>query len=219
MSGLSSKKAWRELNQVLSRKGSHGIQAVQTPNGRLTDRQSIVDEFNRHFSSWSGISGSDNVNAEHHFTMLPVNSRFKFERVEEEEILELLGCLDLNKATGLDGISCRMLKTFAPAICRSLTSLFNYSLEMGQVASEWKLARVTPVPKGGCSEKVEDFRPVSVLSVVTKLLERVVHRQLYAYLHNHSILNVAQSGFGPGHTTQDVLVATVDDWRQFLDEG
>ena len=90
---------------------------------------------------------------------------------------------------------------------------------MGQVASEWKLARVMPVPKHGSSEKVEDFCPMSVLPVVAKLLEQVVHRQLYAYLHKHSILNVAQSGFGLGHTTQDVLVATVDDWRQALDEG
>ena len=127
--------------------------------------------------------------------------------------------MDLNKATGLDGISCRMLKMFAPAISDSLTALFNYSLEMGQVASEWKLARVMPVPKDCGSEKVDDFRPVSVLLVVAKLLELVVHRQLYAYLHKHSILNVAQSGFRPGHTTQDVLVATVDDWRQALDEG
>ena len=47
MSTLSSKKAWRELNQVLGHKGSNGIEAVQTPNGRLTDRQSIADEFNR----------------------------------------------------------------------------------------------------------------------------------------------------------------------------
>ena len=76
-----------------------------------------------------------------------------------------------------------------------------------------------PVPKGCGSEKVEDFCPMPVLLVVAKLLELVVHRQLYAYLHKHSILNVAQSGFKPGHTTQDVLVATVDDRRQALDEG
>ena len=114
MSGLSSKKAWRGLNQVLGHKGSNGIEAVQTPNGRLTDRQSIANEFNRYFSSWSGISGADNMNTDQHFTMLPVNSRFTFERVAEEEILELLGSLDLNKATGLDGISCKMLKMFAP---------------------------------------------------------------------------------------------------------
>jgi len=84
---------------------------------------------------------------------------------------------------------------FAPAISCSLTALFNFSLKTGQVASEWKLARAMPVPKDCGSEKVEDFRPVSVLPVVAKLLELVVQRQLYAYLYLHPILNVAQSGF------------------------
>ncbi len=91
--------------------------------------------------------------------------------------------MDLNKATGLDGISCKMLNMFAPTISHSRTALFNFSLETGQVASEWKLARVTPVPKDSGSEKVEDFCPMSVLPVVAKLLEQVVHWQLYAYLH------------------------------------
>ena len=54
MSGLSSKKARKELNQVLGLKGSNGIEADQIPNDRLTDHQSIADEFNRYFSSWSG---------------------------------------------------------------------------------------------------------------------------------------------------------------------
>ena len=77
---------------------------------------------------------------------------------------------------------------------------------------------MTPVPKEGSSENLDNFRLVSVLPVIAKILERVVHRQLYAYLQRHSILNVAQSGFRPHHTTQDVLVSTNDDWRQALDE-
>ena len=72
------------------------------------------------------------MDTDHNFTMLPVNSRYTFERVEDEEILELLGTLDLDKATGLDGISCKMLKMFAPTISHSLTALFSFSL----VASE-----------------------------------------------------------------------------------
>ena len=96
--------------------------------------------------------------------------------------------------------------------------MLNFSLEHGQVANDWKLARVTPASKEGSSENLANFRPVSVLPVITKILERVVHRQLYAYLQRHSILNAAQSGFRPHHTTQDVLVSTIDDWRQALDE-
>ena len=102
--------------------------------------------FNRCFSPWNGILESDNVNTEHHFTMLPVNSKvdLNLRGLKKKRFWSCyIGCLDVNKSTGLDGISCKMLKMFAPAISRSLTSLFNFSLETGQVASEWKLARVT----------------------------------------------------------------------------
>ena len=146
---------------------------------------------------------------------LTVNSRL---RIEEEEVLSLLKMLDVHKAVGLDLISARLLWKTAPAISRSLTSLFNYSLRSGCVASEWKIAIVIPIPKVSHSEEVSNFRPISVLTVVAKVLEKIVNRQLYTYLHMHSILRDAQSGFRPQHTTQDVLVSTIDDWRQALDK-
>ena len=98
-----------------------------------------------------------------------------------------------------------------------MTSLFNYSIGNGQIPREWKAARVTPIPKSGNSEEISNYRPVSVLPVVGKLLEKLVHHQLYVYLEKYSILNEAQSGFRPNHTTQDVLVSTIEDWRRALD--
>ena len=64
----------------------------------------------------------------------------------------------------------------------------------------------------------EVYRPVSVLPIVAKIMEKIVHRQLYSYLQEHSILNTAQSGFRPQHTTQNVLMSSVDDWRKALDD-
>ena len=63
------------------------------------------------------------------------------------------------------------------------------------------------------------FRPVSVLPVVSKVFERLLHQQLYDYLQKHIILHPAQSGFRPQHTTQNMLVRMVDDWRKALDEN
>ena len=79
------------------------------------------------------------MDTDHHFIMLPVNSRFTFERVEEEEILELLGSLDLDKATGLDGISCKMLKMFAPTISRSLTAVGLHLYLKVAALRKWKI--------------------------------------------------------------------------------
>ena len=83
---------------------------------------------------------------------------------------------------------------------------------------EWKSAHITPVPKEGDGNQVGNFRPVSVLSVVVKVFEKIVHRQLYTYLQENDLLHPAQFGFRPGHSTQDVLVKVVDEWRRALDE-
>ena len=96
----------------------------------------------------------------------------------------------------------------APGICQSLASLFNSSLRSGQVPEEWKAANITPVPKKGNNDDVSNFRPVSVLPVVGKIFERLVHNQL----------DSAQFGFRPGHSTQDALVSMVEEWRVVLDE-
>ena len=95
---------------------------------------------------------------------------------------------------GVDGISSKLLKTVASGVNRSLTSLFNASLTSGKVPSEWKSARVTPVHKGGDSELTGNYRPVSVLPVVVKVFERLVHRQLYNYLQENELLNPVQFG-------------------------
>ena len=86
-----------------------------------------------------------------------LDCEFKFEKIEEEDVLKLLRGLDVNKAVGLDNIIAKLLRMAAPAISQSLASLFNFSLESGQVAGEWKSARVTPVSKRKNSEEVTTF--------------------------------------------------------------
>ena len=130
----------------------------------------------------------------------------------------MLKTLDPNKACGADEIGSKLLRMVAPGICQSLTSLFNSSLRSGQVPEEWKAAYITPVPKKGNNDDVSNFRPVSVLPVVGKVFERLVHNQLYSYLQEHKMLDSAQFGFRPGHSTQDTLVSMVEEWRVALNE-
>ena len=133
--------------------------------------------------------------------------------------MRLLGTLDVNNALGVDAISAKLLQMAAPGISTSLASLLNHSLECGQILQEWKSANVTPVQKGVSSVDISNFRPVSVLPVVSKVFERLLHQQLYDYLQKHTILHPAQSGCRPQHTTQDVLVSMVDNWRKALDDN
>ena len=129
-----------------------------------------------------------------------LDCEFKFEKIEEEDILKLLRGLDVNKALGLDNISAKLLRMAAPVISHSLAS-FNFSLESGQVAGEWKFARVTLVPKRKNSEGIDNFRPVSVLPVVAKVFERIF---LIRYMHTcrstqFSVRHNLVSGRGTPH--------------------
>ena len=81
------------------------------------------------------------------------------------------------------------------------------------------MANVTPIQKKPETNFVTNYRPISVIPVIAKVYESLIHRQLYSYLSKNSILHPSQSGFRPGHSTQDVLVKTTDDWRIVLDRG
>ena len=81
----------------------------------------------------------------------------------------------------------------APGIATSLTKLFNYSLKTGQIPRDWKAAHVTPVNKKGVKELAENYRPVSVLPIVAKVFEAIMHTQLFVYLQDNSLLHSISS--------------------------
>ena len=104
---------------------------------------------------------------------------------DEAEVYDLILSLDPTKSTGPDGISVKMLKGIIDAIVPSLTRLFNLSLSTGTFPNSWKLARIVPVPKSGDSADPTNYRPISILSIVSKLLERHVHQLIFRYLSIH----------------------------------
>ena len=92
------------------------------------------------------------------------------------------------------------------------------SITSASLLSEWKSTNVTPIHKGGDHTAMNNYLPISVLPIVAKIKERIVFNQLYDFLQEHSLLTPYQSGFRPGHSTQDVLIKTIDDWRKEMDK-
>ena len=100
--------------------------------------------------------------------------------------------------TGPDEIAPRILKECAHQIAPSLYLMFNQSLQLGSLQEEWKLANIIPIHKKGDISYVENYRPISLLGVTSKVLERCVLRKLREYLT--SLINSAQHGFIPGRS-------------------
>ena len=91
----------------------------------------------------------------------------------EEEVCELLKSLDITKANGPDGISARMLKSTANAIAPSLTKLFNCSIACGRPPTSWKTSYVVPIPKIPRASSTSDYRPISLLFILSKVYSSV----------------------------------------------
>ena len=206
-------QSWKELNSLIGRTIRRPVNSLKSGDSTLTRKADIVNKFVSHFSNISLSSGSAPLPCN-----LPLSqSTFKFSTITEDQVLKKIFHLNMKKATGPDLISARLLRMVAPAVSQSLTSLFNASLQAGQVPSEWKEANVTPVPKAGDKDDINNYRPISVIPTIAKCFESLVHDQLYKYMETNKLLDPSQSGFRPHHCTQDVLVKSVDDWKIALD--
>ena len=188
-------KAWQEVNRILGGKGRCEIQILKIDGGVITSKQEMVEEFARFFSSIVGVMGKMSEDAGDAESEVEVESTFRFKEIEEGDVLKALLHLNPNKACGTDGISANVLRMVAPGICDSLTVIFNACLKEGRNPEEWKSANSTPVHKGGNVDVTSNYRPVSMLPVVVKVLERLIHQQLYDYLQENKILDPAQFGF------------------------
>ena len=96
--------------------------------------------------------------------------------------------LNKSKAAGLDKISARLIRECADLICIPIRDIFNQSVSQGIFPDDWKCAKVTPLFKQGDRDDLNNYRPISVISVMAKVFKRIVYDQLYAYLEEHNII-------------------------------
>ena len=135
----------------------------------------------------------------------------------EEEVFDLISSLDTSKSTGPDGISARMLKSVATSITPSITRLFNLSLSTGILPDPWKSARIVPILKSTQNQSSPtNYRPISILPLVSKLLEKHVHQLLFCHLQENYPISSRQWGFLPERSAQSALLSVTHNWVQQL---
>ena len=130
-----------------------------------------------------------------------------------------LRCLDPSKASGPDGISSRVLKECAKELAKPLARLFNSCLQHGCQPASWKLANVVPIHKRNSKTSVKNYRPVSLLNVMSKVMESIVNTQLMNYLDNNHLLSNNQFGFRRRVGTADLLTSLQHEWASALSAG
>ena len=119
-------------------------------------------------------------------------------------------------ATGLDGIPFKLLKLSSSIVGSSLAYIFKSCIDTEIFPNEWKIAKVTPLFKKGSKRELGNYRPISVLPLVSKIFEKIIYRQLYDYLQDNSHLNTCQSGFQSMHSTLTALLKTTNNCTYIL---
>lgn len=102
--------------------------------------------------------------------------------VDEKEVHKILTKLETSKAIGPDGIPSKILKDFADELTHPITELFNQSLTSGKVPSDWKRANIIPVYKKEDRRIVKNYRPISLLPVISKVLERCIYNKIIEFI-------------------------------------
>ena len=139
------------------------------------------------------------------WTKIPLNVTFQISCMKLPELLCIIKSLDTNKATGLDGISAKLLKSAAHVISPSLLEIINVSISTGIFPDALKLAKLIPPHKGGAKGDPANYRPTSILSVLSKIIEKHVTKHLLAYMNKYKILHTSQSGFHKNHSCNTAL--------------
>ena len=135
------------------------------------------------------------------------------------EIETLIEILNPNKATGPDEISNKMLKAAAQEVSVPLNILFNRSFSESKFSEIWKFSNVIPLPKKEDNSDPSSFRPVSLLSNVGKLQERIAFKNIYNFLNGNDLLYKYQSGFLPNHSTTFQLIDIYHHICQTIDNN
>ena len=193
----NTKTWWQTVKWLLGKGGDTSYPPLQINDSVVMDNKAKAKEFNEFYLSHSNIDTSQ--------AKLPDDNNFPeyMDKLEatEEEVADQLKALDTSKATGPDGISPKLLYEAGAGIVPSLTRLINLSLVSGKVPSSWKEANVIPLHKKGDKSSLNNYRPVSLLSCVSKILERIVFKHVYNHIHDRNLLSSDQSGFKPGDST------------------
>ena len=190
-----------------------GISSLQHNDVVLLDDKDKASALNDYFSSVFTRESLDSIPFSH--SNLPSMCSIN---VTNTGVTKLLMNLNVNKAKGPDGISPFVLKTCAEELSAMLTHIFNQSLQTGYVPHDWRDANIVPLHKKGRHDLADNYRPVSLTCITSKVLEHIVYSAVAHHLESNSILTPAQHGFRPGHSCETQLILAVDGWSKAIDK-
>ena len=209
----NASSTWNVINQALKKQKSKSKCHITKDNNTMVDSKEIANCFNAYFvgvgPNQANTIASNGVDFSQ-FLQTPCNKSLFLKPTNLIEILNIARSLKISYANGHDGISTYLLKQVIGNIITPLVHIFNLSLTTGTFPEAFKIAKVVPIYKKDDSSQVSNYRPVSILSSLSKVLERLIYNRLYCFLTENDLLNQDQYGFRKYHSTDLALAQLYD---------
>jgi endonuclease V-like protein UPF0215 family len=208
------KKMWSILNDVLGKhKNKHNSIAYININGiKSYNKRDIANEFCKYFSS-VGATLANKIPKPNHEFQYYVNNKIDksiyLEPTNCEEIKKIITNLKNKTSHGHDKINNQYLKLFKTEISVPLEIIFNKSIIEGTFPESMKQAHIIPIYKTGSKSETNNYRPVALLSCISKILEKIIHKRLYKFWEKIELFNPNQYGFRPQRNTSNAISAFI----------
>ena len=206
-----SKKVWKGISNLINKnKKSDSEDIYLTDDGKTyTDQKEVAQKFNKFYTTVASklvakLGEGNNVYQD--YLKNPNKHSIFMNEIEPDEVRDILQKLDITKSSDIFNVSPRLVKTCATQISNNLTKLFNTSLAQGKFPSKLKTTKVIPIFKADSKMEVGNYRPISLLPILGKVFEKLVHSRLYSFFEKNKIINDCQYGFQKNKSTEQALI-------------
>jgi hypothetical protein len=215
-SSLTSKSWWKIVN-TLSGSATHSdIPVIDHQNQAHITAKDKAEVFCEAFTKKCRLDKADDPAPSIPSSTSATKDHIVFKC---KDVKKLLQQLKPDKATGPDQIPTRVLKECCSELASPLSRLYTLCFSCGTFPNQWKLASVVPVHKRDSKSDPTKYRPISLLSNISKIMEALVKNQLQGYLFQNNLVSHRQYGFRPKHSTADLLATLSQKWSNALDRG
>ena len=204
------KKVWNTIHRILN------------PNPEKIDAD--VDMLNLHFNSTAkrllGSAPKPRNHLKAIIENLPLHeNEFHINETTYGDVRKAIQSIRADCSTGYDNIPAKYLKMCIDDITSPICHIVNSSIKHNIFPSQWKVSRISPIPKIKNPKDPSDFRPISILPILSKVYERLIMKQMASFLETEQLLSQNQSGFRKGHCTTTTCIKIRDDILRAMDRG
>ena len=214
---LGPKDWWKTLKSFIKPSQSSNMPPLINQGEVTSDNKGKAEVLNDFFSSQNNIDEGEATVLDDSVENRQGNTIDSIQ-LTPPEVETCLRSLKTGKAAGPDTINNRILKEVSGPLSSPLCDLFNYSLTSGHFPDEWKKANITPIYKKDDPSDPSNYRPISLLSAVGKVLEKLVHKHVFKFCCDNAIITSFQSGFVPGDSTVNQLIDIYNTFCKALDD-